>query len=675
MTESEETIDTGPDPAAAGISGDGANGGSGADRTSGIAADPAPFFAEMLSRNAEIVTEQEQGALGALSILIAGCGSVGGSAIEPLVRAGLGGLVLADPETYELNNINRQVCTLADVGRLKVDVHADRAKSINPHVRVRKMPDGLTAENIDSALEEVSIVFDGVDPSPGPLWIKYLLHRYAARRGIPVLSGADLGGQATLYVFDYRRDSRPFYGKANVAAMREGRQFDALRPWIGIRNLPTDFGPVIAGRSAGGAPWPQVSYTTATLGALATRAVIDVALDREVPHVIRPDLHMLLRSPRERWAWRLRRPRALVVGGGRLAVQRAISSLAPSPPAEGPALPEGLRPVLEAMRQAPSPHNSQPWSLTVTADGRIRVGWDRLRHLQIADPKAQHLCHALGGAIEAANAVAEIAFTPTEGREPFAPDWHAGDIGVERIRESEYQAMTGALTRRSTNRGAYSTYPVDAGLLEVFTALAERHGTRVLPLTDHGSIGRLAELCSESAASQLRQRPYLDELLEWVRFSERELDWDEDGLPADALGLNPTAKAFLRGLKVSPRLRRNASTTRLAEAMARQATQNVRQSGALLLLAVDESAPRAWVDAGRAMMAIWLAATRAGLALQPVNFPLDVPGAGDSLMAAFGADQGGTPVLLLRTGRPLGPAPPTLRLPMARIVELETAPA
>ena len=114
-----------------------------------------------------MISRREQGLVNSLRVLCGGCGSVGGSVVEPLVRLGVGELVLADPDGYELNNLNRQVATYEDLGRAKVDVLAERAKSINPGIRVSKLPDGLTVENVEEAVRSANIVFDGVDPSPG----------------------------------------------------------------------------------------------------------------------------------------------------------------------------------------------------------------------------------------------------------------------------------------------------------------------------------------------------------------------------------------------------------------------------------------------------------------------------------------------------------------------------
>src|SRR6185295_15899647 len=98
---------------------------------------PAMNLGERTLRNADVISPQEQAVISSVRVLVAGCGSVGGSVVEPLVRLGLTSLVVADPEVYELSNINRQACFQADIGRSKAVVVAERATTINPSVEVK----------------------------------------------------------------------------------------------------------------------------------------------------------------------------------------------------------------------------------------------------------------------------------------------------------------------------------------------------------------------------------------------------------------------------------------------------------------------------------------------------------------------------------------------------------
>ena len=90
------------------------------------------FYKELTTRNGPLVTPEEQERIRTATILVAGCGSVGGAAIEPLIRLGCEHLILAEPDGYDVANMNRQSCRLQDVGRNKAAVFAERMHEINP---------------------------------------------------------------------------------------------------------------------------------------------------------------------------------------------------------------------------------------------------------------------------------------------------------------------------------------------------------------------------------------------------------------------------------------------------------------------------------------------------------------------------------------------------------------
>ena len=242
-----------------------------------------------LSRNLGILSDTEQATLQTASVLVAGCGSVGGSVVEPLARLGIGQLRLADPDRFEESDLNRQSCSTRDLGRNKAAVHAEHIRTITSSVDLVVYEEGLTFDNLDQALEGVHLVVDGVDPGTTSS-IKCELHARAARRSVPVLSGVMFGGKAALYVFDYRRTGVPFDGWSKPGAPPTSRFRSAVR-WLGYRHCPGEFLSVMAERLPSGEPWPQVSYCTLAMGAIGTRAVVDLLMSRPVRSVVTVDVH------------------------------------------------------------------------------------------------------------------------------------------------------------------------------------------------------------------------------------------------------------------------------------------------------------------------------------------------------------------------------------------------
>lgn len=127
------------------------------------------------------------------NILLFGVGGVGGYAAEALVRSGVGAITLVDPDRISESNINRQIIALhSTVGRLKTEVMAERAKDINPAVKVIEYPifySKDTAGEID--FSEYDFIIDAIDTVSS----KLMIIEKATALGIPVISSMGAGGK------------------------------------------------------------------------------------------------------------------------------------------------------------------------------------------------------------------------------------------------------------------------------------------------------------------------------------------------------------------------------------------------------------------------------------------------------------------------------------------------
>src|SRR5947207_2912290 len=108
------------------------------------------FYAQLTARNRGLISDEEQQRLRSAHLLIAGCGSIGGAVIEPLVRMGAEYLVLAEPDGYDLHNMNRQSVRLQDLGQNKAEVFQERMWDVNPYASIRVEPHGITDENVET---------------------------------------------------------------------------------------------------------------------------------------------------------------------------------------------------------------------------------------------------------------------------------------------------------------------------------------------------------------------------------------------------------------------------------------------------------------------------------------------------------------------------------------------
>lgn len=84
------------------------------------------------------------------TVLVLGCGGVGGFVCEALVRSAIGRVIIVDYDVVDETNINRQIIALAStIGRKKVDVLEERIKDINSSCEVVKIDKFITPSNID----------------------------------------------------------------------------------------------------------------------------------------------------------------------------------------------------------------------------------------------------------------------------------------------------------------------------------------------------------------------------------------------------------------------------------------------------------------------------------------------------------------------------------------------
>lgn len=158
-----------------------------------------PFsYEQAFSRNIGWVTAAEQQTLRTKRVAIAGMGGVGGVHLLTLARLGIGAFKIADFDTFDIVNFNRQIgATISSIGRPKVEMLAAMAKDINPEIDLRSFPDGVGESNIDSFLAEVDLYIDGLDFFAFDA--REQIFSACARLRIPACTAAPLGlGAAVL---------------------------------------------------------------------------------------------------------------------------------------------------------------------------------------------------------------------------------------------------------------------------------------------------------------------------------------------------------------------------------------------------------------------------------------------------------------------------------------------
>jgi hypothetical protein len=273
--------------------------------------DPEAFYAELTSRNRGLIAPELQTALRQTRFVIAGCGSTGGAVVMPLVRTGAERLVLFDPGEYELNNLNRQDATLADIGRNKARVCADRLLAVNPHCSIEVHEEGVDATAISSLLRENDLVLDAIDVTTQEgISAKLALHDAALARRLTAITAYDIAATQFIEIFDYRKIHEPLAGR--VKRPDAGPQA-VLRSLIPPSALPREiFAVLLERRREPDRGFPQLAMTSTFLGALAVEIVLRLLMGKPVKRRIRVDLGDLARPTVRRAADEVRTKLELV---------------------------------------------------------------------------------------------------------------------------------------------------------------------------------------------------------------------------------------------------------------------------------------------------------------------------------------------------------------------------
>jgi len=184
---------------------------------------------ERYDRQIRVWGVEAQERLKRAAVAVVGLGGLGSPVATYLAAAGVGRLILVDPERVELSNLNRQILHWTrDVGRLKVESAAEKLRELNPGVQLEVLPRRI--ESLEDALEvarKADVVVDCLDN-----WrTRFLLNEACVRLGKPLVHAA----------------VRVLYGQLTVVKPGEGPCLRCIFPTEPVEERPFP----VAGPTAG----------------------------------------------------------------------------------------------------------------------------------------------------------------------------------------------------------------------------------------------------------------------------------------------------------------------------------------------------------------------------------------------------------------------------------------
>jgi nitroreductase len=330
---------------------------------------------------------------------------------------------------------------------------------------------------------------------------------------------------------------------------------------------------------------------------------------------------------------------------------------------------------------AASPHNTQPWLFQVDAT-RVELFADTRRNLGVFDPYLREMHIGLGCALENMTRTArvlgyDVAVTlhpgPLAAAAAAARPQPVATVALSPALPRPDQLVE-AIPRRHTDRGAYAAgRPVPGEMLEaMWAAFQDDADARLFLFSAPDERKQFGDLVLSATETIVADPAMVAASDQWFRHRWLDVQRRRDGLTLDAAGLGPLVTVMGKLMPPAP-----AETS---HRYWRDATRDVQIPTSALfgLIAVRDlyDRPQA-LRAGQRWQRLHLMATARGLAMQPINQPVEMvdrerelgkaPRAAAALAALTG-EAGWKPTFAFRAGVPTRPAAPSPRRPVDAVV-------
>ncbi|MDF1570633.1 MAG: hypothetical protein P1P82_03345 [Bacteroidales bacterium] len=295
--------------------------------------------------------------------------------------------------------------------------------------------------------------------------------------------------------------------------------------------------------------------------------------------------------------------------------------------------------------KAPSLHNTQPWKFGREEDA-ILLYPDLSRSLPVVDPDNHALFISLGCTLEnLVVAAGHYGFdTTVEVRRGRIDDPLRVKLSplppLPDGAHAKYSALFAQIKPRQVTKGTYKEDTLDRDTAGKIREIPVEPGTNVRLILPGEESEKLLPLVVEGSDRQFGNKAFVRELVDWLRFNEKEAIKKGDGIWNATMGLPATGRAigsFIMKRLVTPR------------SEAKRWKKLFRKSAGFVLFSVAQHDPEHWIRLGRSFQRFGLETTAMGLKHAHMNMPLEEELVREKVSGAFDLGEM-MPLLLLRIG-------------------------
>lgn len=558
-----------------------------------------------LDRNRNKITAEEQAFYSGLRIGVVGA-SVGHLVTLGLAMEGLFGAArITDFDSVELTNLNRLPGSVLDYGLNKTVVLARRIAELDPYLVVEPMLDGIEVASTEAFVDGLDLIVEVCDS----LDVKLALREQARLQKVPVVMVTSDRGTVDVERFDIDPIRLPFHGLAGgltsdtLAALTTAEKVPYVMNIVGSDGLSARMAASMLEIDETLTAWPHLAGDALQAAAGAVMAVRRFGQRAGLPS---GRLHIDIASSLDRLA-----DPAVPVELPGFAAGGAYRNLA------GPRT--TVEAVVRAGQLAPSGGNCQPWRIALddAAEPRaVRIELDDKQTTAMdIDFRASHV--AIGAAVLNMR-IAASAHSLLGAVELFPDGPEATTVAVLRLGVARDEQLAQAylpMLRRVTNRNVMAAArPIPESDLADLAAAARSHQGELGVVDTAAELAEVADILADADRLRFLLPTLHGEMMAELR--DPRTDAIDRGIDVRTLELGP-ATAML------DIARRSEVMTELAEhdlgrALGGRVRLLVESSSAVVAVSIAGIAPDDYVRGGQAMQSVWIAATAAGLAVQPI---------------------------------------------------------
>ncbi len=258
-------------------------------------------------------------------------------------------------------------------------------------------------------------------------------------------------------------------------------------------------------------------------------------------------------------------------------------------------------------------HNTQPWYVYVESDSLLFIKADFSRKLQIVDPDARGLFISLGAFIENLELAAGSLGYKTEVKITAK---HKNDSNVATIYLNESQKNGYNLSQIENRRTLRTPFHNTEISKEHLNNLFDNSKSEIFYFSSSSEEGKyIAEQTLAAYTQQAQDDQAKQELANWMRFSNSDVEKYRDGLTTTGMGITGFGGFFVRNFyKPEDSMKDSFIKTGIEKTK-----EQIENCGGWIVIIQNEDSPKSWIKTGRLYQRLNLVCRDMMIGFHPMN--------------------------------------------------------